>query len=457
MSLLSAFASLLVAAPFALAPQGAPQEPAAGAKPALLSAAEQTGLRDKLTRFLADDAAHLSATGEQRKKTGRAREKSKEVFDAEWKKFEKKGNLLASMADLRAVFDNCFQLKAPTISLGQLRKETIKEEGLDYSFFLPKTYKADKPMRTLVVVPGAGDAVGKWTKAADCWAQTWDQSAAMTDSIFHVVHVPEGMELDAIPDYNREGAEEEDRKRNKVVFGTFGEVMRNYNVDRNRVFLDFGRGACGFGLRFMTMFPDRFAGAVLRAPSAVDDLRLGSLLGMPLLLLRTTDTAAAVDALKARLEAISPGSTTVLDVTDAYPHNAATGQIEAWLGKQRRNMTPARVLIEPNHDMYNRAYWAKIDTAESLLTTAADKKPRLEVQTDRATNRITVKAVSVERFTLFLNDDIVDLDKEFTIVVNDKALVEKRTRSFPVLREGVEVRYDWEFLFPAKFSTAVPK
>ena len=161
--------------------------------------------------------------------------------------------------------------------------------------------------------------------------------------------------------------------------------------------------------------------------------------------------------MKARLDAISPGTTTVLEATDAYPHKAATVAIEEWLGKQRRNMTPARVLIEPNHDMYNRAYWAKIDTAESLLTTAADKKPRLEVQSDRASNRITIKAVSVERFTLFLNDDIVDLDKEFTIVVNDKALTEKRTRSFRELRDGVEVRYDWEFLFPAKFSTAVPK
>ena len=459
MSFLAAITLFAVSLPALPAPQGAPQEATAAAKPPVLSPTEQAALRDKLTKFLADDASHMLASGKDREKTGRAREKSKDAFDAEWKKHEKKGNLLASMADLRAVFDNCFQLKPAAVPLAALRKETLKDDGLDYSFYLPKAYKADKPHRTVLVVPGslAADANGKWTKALDHFNAVWDKSPLQADTIFHVVHVPEGAELDATPDYNREGAEEEDKKRNKVVFGTFGEVMRNYNLDRNRVFLDFGRGACGFGLRFATLFPDRFAGAILRQPSAVDDLRLGSLLGMPVLLLRTPATAATVDALKARLDAASPNTTTVIDATDAYPHRGASAEIEAWIGKQRRNMTPTRVVIEPNHDMFNRAYWAKIDTAESLLTTAADKRPRLEVQADRAGNRITVKAVGVERFTLHLNDDLVDLDKEFTVIVNDKAMVEKRTRSFRELRDGVEVRYDWEFLFPAKFSTGVTK
>jgi hypothetical protein len=455
MSLLVAVTSFVVASPFHLAPQGTPQE--AAARPAQLSVAEQSSLRDKLSKYLADDSAHELASGEQRKKTGRAREKSKQTFDTEWDKFDKKVKLLASPADLRAIFENCFLVKPPSFSLGQLRKETIKEEGLDYSFYLPKAYKVDKALRTVLVLPGVADTAGKWTKAVDHWTATWDQSAAAADTIFHFPHVPEGVELDLIPDYNREGAEEEDRRRNKIVLGTFGEVLRGFHVDRSRVFLDLGRGTCGFGLRFMSMFPDRFAGAVLRKPVAVDDLRLGGLFGIPLLLLRTPDNAQVVDALKAKLDAAIPELTTVIDATDAYPHKASTPAIEEWLGKQRRNLVPTKVVIEPNHDMYNDAYWAKIDTADSLLTSPADKKPRLEVQADRAGNRITVKAVGVERFTLYLNDDLVDLDKEFTVVINDKAQVEKRTRTFRELREGVKNRFDGEFLFPARFTTVVPK
>ncbi len=87
----------------------------------------------------------------------------------------------------------------------------------------------------------------------------------------------------------------------------------------------------------------------------------------------------------------------------------------------------------------------------------AEKRARLECVVERGANRITVKAIGVEKFTLFLNDDLVDLDKEFTVVVNEKAFTEKRTRSFKDLRERVLTRSDWEFLFPVAVTTAVPK
>lgn len=446
--------SLSLAAP---RPQETPQGGEPAGKAPLLAPAEQQALRTKLAKYIFDDAQYDAAEGNDLDKAGRAREKSKKDFDAEWKKHEKK-NLLASSADLRAVFENCFLIKPPAAPLTALRKESVKGEAVDYSFWLPKSYTKDKPTRTVLVVPGntAADAVGKWVKPADYFAATWDKSAAAGDTIFQIAHMADGAELDVAPDYNREGAEAEDDKRNRAILLPWGTLMSGYNVDRNRLFIDFGRGACGFGLRFLTLFPDRWAGAVLRHPIAVDELRLGSLNGLPLLMLRTPATAAVVDALKARIEASGPNSVTVVDATDDYPHKAATPAIEAWMGK-RRPMSLSRVVIEPNHDRHNRAFWAKIDTSAMLLTSAADKKPRLEVQADRAANRITVKAVGVERFTLQLNDELVDLDKEFTVVVNDKAMLEKKQRSFGVLWKNVLQRGDWDYLFCAQFSTEVPK
>lgn len=448
-----------------LSPQGTPaapstpQEGAQAAKAPLLTAAEQASLRDKLANYLRDDGAYNRASGKERDKASTAREKTKEKLDEELKKIEKKGNVLGSMADLRAIFEGCFLVKPPTVSLGQLRHETIKEEQLAYSFFLPKAYKATTPCRTIVLVPGttAPDKASDWVKPADWFTATWEKSASSNDTIFHVCSIPAGLEMDPIPDYSREGADAEEDRRNRAVFMTFGEVMANYNVDRPHVFLDCGRGACGYGLRLMTLFPDRFAAAVLRHPVEVDDIRLGSLTGIPILLVRTGATAAVVDALQKRLEEISPGKITVFDAADEYPFKGATPTIEKWLQDKRRNMVPPRVVIEPNHDRFNRAYWADIDTADSLLTVSPDKKPRLEVTADRSANRITVKAVGVERFTLFLNDDLLDLDKEFTVQVNEKAVTEKRTRSFRDLRDRVIGRNDWECLFPVHFSTTVPK
>ncbi|MBX3464119.1 MAG: hypothetical protein KF830_13175 [Planctomycetes bacterium] len=455
-------APLLLAPLVLVAPQGespAP-EPMPGAKPQLLTPPEQSGLRSKLIGYLAADAAYEAATApKDRERTNKRREKARSDFEKEWERLGKKGNLMASMADLRAVFENCFELEKPSFSLGQLRKETAKEDGVDYSFFLPKGYKPDVPCRTLVMIPGtaAGAGAGTWARPTDHFAATWEKTPLLDDSIVVVVHVPNGLELDPTPDFTREGAEAEEDRRNGAVFSGLGRVMASHNVDRARLFLDCGRGACGFGLRFLSTFPDRFAGAVLREPTAVDDIRLGSLLGMPLLLLKSPANAAAVGALAQRLEAISPGSVTVLDVQDEYPHKAATAEIEQWTARQRRNMTPARVVIEPNHDRFNRAYWVDIDRADPLLGAPLDARPRIEVTADRAANRIVVKTRGVESFFLFLNDDLVDLDKEFTVVTNDKAVVEKRGRSFRDMRDRMVMRRDWDFLFPVMFHSVVAK
>jgi hypothetical protein len=460
MSLLASLALMTCMVP--QGPQGSSQDTAA-AKAPMLAPAEHEALRGKLIQYLVTDAAYAEAKGKDRDKASTRREKAKEDFDEEWdkakKKTEKQGDLLGSMADMRAIFSNCFQLKPPAKSLGNLFAERNKDEQVDYSFFLPKTYKPTTPTRTIWVVPGTAtaDNLSTWTKASDYFAATWDKSATSGDSIFHFPHPPTGLELDPIPDFTREAGEAEEQRRIALMWSTFAETLGTYNVERNRLFLDCGRGASGFGVRFMTMFPDRFAGAILRAPVEVDDLRLGSLTGVPFLLLRTAATATAVDALKKRLEEVSPGLITVLEAKGDVPHKESTPEIEEWLKDKKRNAMPTRVVIEPNHDKFNRAYWADIDVADPLATAAPDKKPRLECVADRAANRITVKAVGVERFTLFLNDDLVDLSKEFTVVVNDKAVTEQRTRSLRDLRERVISRSDWEFLFPVAFTTAVPK
>jgi hypothetical protein len=430
----------------------------------LLTPAEQLVLKNKMAEFIKCSDAYDRATAvKDREKTNRPREKAKADFEKEWDKIEKRGhNLLASMADLRAIYENCFSLERPEFTLGNLRAEKIKAGGgapaVDYSFFLPKTYKADKPMRTVIVLPGTAAAgAPAWAKPADYFAAVWDKTTAQNDTIFHVCHVPAGLELDPVPDFSREGQADEEQRRIDAVWPGFGPVMNAYNVDRPRVFLDCGRATCGFGVRFVSIFPDRFAGLILRHPIDVADIRLGSLLGVPVLMLQTAATASDVAALKGRLEAVTPDSVTVVEATDEYPHKGASAQIEAWMQKQQRKITPKKIVIEANHDRFNKSYWADMDRVEPLSTAGPDDKPRLEVEADRATNRITVKTQGVDSFFLYLNDDLVDLDKDFTVVINDKASTDKRARSFREMQERLLQRRDWEYIFPVVYHATVPK
>ena len=56
------------------------------------------------------------------------------------------------------------------------------------------------------------------------------------------------------------------------------------------MFIDCGDGTSGFGIRLLTYFPSRFAGAILRAPADPGKLPLDSLAGLPLLLVSTANT-----------------------------------------------------------------------------------------------------------------------------------------------------------------------
>ena len=58
---------------------------------------------------------------------------------------------------------------------------------------------------------------------------------------------------------------------------------------------------------------------------------------------------------------------------------------------------------------------------------------------------------------MLLNDALVDLSKEFTVVVNGKAVQEKRRRSFRDMHSRMMTRNDWGYLFPVRYVTTVPK
>ena len=432
---------------------------------ARLSPTEATVLRDKFTRYLRDDAALLQVAdmgGRELERAELARLRSEEDFALEWQRRQRKGNLLASPADLRQIFRNCFPLRANSRPLGAWVGATVSFAGVDeshrYGVMLPKGCREDTPSRAVLLIPGTTQPGGAaWTPIATHFDGTWGGSAALADTVFHGVEVPGKWQLDVAPAPEVEGSEELDAARTRLLLGTFGETLNSCSIDRNRVFLDCGRGACAFGLRFATQFPDRFAGVVLRAPVEAAHLRLGSLRHVAVLLLRTKDSAREVDALQARLQAAAPGMVTSIEATDAYPHAAMAGVIGDWLARQQRDMVPMQVTIEPNTDENNRAYWVDIEEAQALGAGPAERRPRIDVVADRATNTVRVQSVGVERFALQLNDHLLDLDRPFFVVVNGREYQEKRTRSFQQLRDGLIGRSDWECLFPVALSMSVPQ
>ncbi len=444
--------ALLATTVLSLCPQGEaePQE-----LPTQLSKSELKSLNQKAAKWLESELEYDDSKGKAREKAAKNMRKYREDFmnDFEKKGSKIEGGLLASVGDLSKVFANTFPYGKES-GRGQLKQG--KRDGFEWFYSAPRSYKPADAVTTVVVLPARKDS--KWESARDRFKSTWEDSDALGNLFFHFPVIEDSLELDPTPDFNQPGAADTENKRIGAIFASFGDSMRTFRIDRSKTFLDAGAGNSAFALRLATYFPDRFAGLILRQPSEVDEtLRLGSLTGLPVLLVSSANTADAANALKKRLDALEEGACEILEGAGDAPFKESAAGITEWITRTSRKLYRSTVVLEPNHNLFRRGFWVEIGTMEALEGVADADRPKLVVTADREKNRVTVDATSIETFVLRLNDALVDLNKEFTIVINGKAVAMKRDRNFEVMLEPMLTKYDTNYLFPVVFEGAVPK
>lgn len=432
-----------------------PQEPKT-----ILSSSEVKSLNKKAKKWYDHWMKWDGAEGDRRSKAARARRKSQDAFRKEWdRKSESKGDLLASVPDILQVFKNCFPYSRVSGLSGTL-KRVKGGDGPSYYHRVPKSYKPDIPIRTIVMIPGFLEDRGVWMPAKDLYAATWEGSTILDETAFMFPDFDNDLDLDPAPDLEQ-GGEAVEIQRISTVLIPAGYFQKQFNMDREAFYLDCGRGSSAFGLRMAANFPSRFAGLILRSPVNDENMRLGSLTGLPILLIRSDATREDCDALKQRFDDLQGGRCTVIDGEGEYPYLASQAEIVEWLtsadNPTRRNLFRERVVIEPVMDRYKKAYWVQIGTAEPLTSVAPGDRPFIEAVADRKSNRITITTTSIADFTLLLNDELIDLGKEFTVVVNGTAYTEQRDRSFRRMTEDIFLRYDPGMIFSVRYSASVPK
>lgn len=435
----------------------ATQDPPAPAS-SVLSASDVKALnKDVKEWFEAWQKYEFEATSSSdRRKHGRATDKAREKFEKEWAAKSKKVNPLASPADLRAVFENAFSYERTNPS-GNLKLVKDTPETPGYSFVAPRTYDPRNAYVGVLLLPGFDDAKAAWEDPQSYYDNTWKDSPIADQSIVVIPRLDNGMQLDSLPDDTKPGAEEDEIQRLRAVLAPFGQVQREYNLARDRLILDCGRGSSGFGVRLATYFPSRFAGLIVRWPTELEGLRLGSLTGLPILIVANEQTQAAADSIKKRIDAHGGNKCTILAATTNHPYGGESGRIGEWANTVRRDLTPSRVVIELTSDRFKNGYWVQIGTAEPLNSVSKDQRPSLTVVADRATNRITVTAVNVSDYRLLLNDDLIDLGQPFTVVTNGVAVQEQRERNMDWMIRQMQTQFDPTYVFTSWFDGTVPK
>ncbi len=437
------------------APQGEPQQDG----PKLLSSSDVSALNKKAAEWFESWIKHefmpASEPRGKRAAAARALKKDKESFLKEWESQQKKlkkGDILASLPDLRAVFANTFPYDRQSTS-GQVKIVKESEESSPYGLVAPRRYDPRDAYRGIFVIPGWDDEQKDWARVEDWFEGTWNDSELNEGTIFILPQMPKALDLDSKLD--PADGETVENQRLRAILTPAGQVQREYNLDRERLLLDSAKGSGAFALRLCSYFPDRFAGLILRHPVDVTkDMRLGSLAGLPILLISTKDTKDVAEDLRSKLEALQSGTTTVLEGKGAYPFKDSEAEIAAWAKDVRRKLNRSRVVVEPNSDRFNDAYWVQLGTVEPLANLPMDKQPRFVVEADRANNRINVDSRGVGDFRLLLNDEILDLSKPFTVVVNGTAIKQENERSITFLTDEIKNRFDPTWIFVTDFKKA---
>lgn len=437
-----------------------PQDPNDPRFTSVLTKSEKSRLNRLARKWFAAEEA-LGAESDYRKRAAlrEAVRKAKEKFWKEWSsRVEKKGDLLAHLGDLLAVFDGAYPYKSRSAS-GEIKTINPKDKTVPpYSVVVPRGYRPTNKYPAVLTIPAFDEGRGRWTDDKEHYARTWRGSPFASEAIFVMPKLGDDMDLDPVPDPAKSQDEETENRRNFVVLRPFGAVGEEYHLDRTRLILDCGKGSSGYGLRLGTYFPVLFAGIVVRHPVDVTSkIRLDSLAGVPILLIKNEETAAACTKIAETLNAIQPGTVTVIDAKGSYPYPELGEEISKWCATLRRRLYRKRLVMALNHNRFKKSFWVAIDVAEPIENVSLADRPYLKAEANRDANRITVSTKNVSSFVLLLNDALLDLDKEFTVVVNGKAVAtEKRSRRFETLIEMMMNRRDPTYLFTTTLPVSVP-
>ena len=327
-----------------------------------------------------------------------------------------------------------------------------------YGLYVPPSYSPDKAHGLVVCLHGAGFT-------GDNYLERW-QARLGDQYILACPTMPMG-------DWWTRTAED-------LVLATIRAVGARYHVDPDRVFLtgmsNGGIGAFLIGAHQAT----RFA-AVAPMAGGLDNVLMPFLENFrqtPLYIIHgLQDQVMPVNLSRSIDEALTElGYAHVYREHDRV-HPQAGGHffpreelpdLVAWLGERRRDPYPKKLTVVRDASHLQSFNWVRIDATDRIaefsesLTDHRDESiknriyARLEAEI-RDGNRIEVRAHRVRRYTLFLNDKLVDLTRPVTVVTNGAVSFEGSvTASVRTLLREARLRQDPRMLFSAAISISVP-
>jgi hypothetical protein len=141
----------------------------------------------------------------------------------------------------------------------------------------------------------------------------------------------------------------------------------------------------------------------------------------------------------------------------------------AWFNTQRRNPFPTSIRLVREASHFQAFGWVRIDATDEIAAFSDDLISKRDELTKHkqyakleasivAPNRIEVTTKRVQRFSLFLNEHLIDSTKPVTVVANGEVAFQGLvTPKVEILLRQARLRQDPRQLFPILVMISVPK
>lgn len=343
---------------------------------------------------------------------------------------------------------------------GMFPEQEIIVRGRTYplSLSIPATYDPSKSVGLVVCLHGAG-----FTGAA--YLERWQ------------ARLGEGYLL-ACPTYPS-GAWFT-RQAEELVLATIRNLRARYHVDPDRIFLT-GMSNGGIGTWLIGMHHAPLFAGIAPMASGLDEVLmpfLANLRNTPIYIIH----GAKDQVMPVELSRSISRELETLGYSHVYreherEHPMAGGHyfpkeelpdLVLWLNSQRRGPLPARLTVVREASHFQSFGWLRLESTDPIAAFSedlVDKGGERIIRRDYAkldagiveTNRIEVSAERVRRYSIFLNDRMVDVSKPVTVLTNGQvSFTGLVTPSLETLLRQARLRQDPRELYSVQLTITVP-
>jgi hypothetical protein len=235
-------------------------------------------------------------------------------------------------------------------------------------------------------------------------------------------------------------------------------VSREFPIDSNRRLLVGSGKAFAAVEATATSFPHIFAGVIgigdvaSAAPANLENFRT-----VPTLLVKCGVDAGGEAAIPDEAPKVAEGAQAIEKKIGELGFGNCTVNVMAtpaavweWIGKTPRMAYPTHVTFAPKTDNARVLHWL------SLVGFQAMEEPKIDAKIDKATNTITIEAQKIAELVIWLNDELVDLDKPVKFVINGTTEERVLERNATEMVKNQYFGGDWGRVFTAFANQEVP-